>query len=670
MSLLGSFSKKPKGSMLSQDEEPLSPHDDDDTGGGGRLLDRTDEKAREMPFKIGDRVRAKLPKQQCYENGTVLWIGKPDFLPGTGLWVGIELDHPLGTHGGTVNKREYFRCRDCHGVIVRLHQVSFETDPLPPDDPFAQNSRTETLHIPYRDASEISWVDKDGDTICFRTEGGRMYYTLNGSPRPPFRQLRWLWTKAKGNDPGWIEMPDIGKQFAMPRQGLAENLGALREMAKQSGVECSIGDRVSVRLPPDASDTDVFNTASFGSDSGAVAAASAAVSDHQLQLAGQQRTSPPPPQVAPTTAGPIAPPAAAVQRTSSSRRAAPVRAAPGGARAPEAAGGISPPTQAAVASPVVSPPTQAAAPPAAHAVAAAAAEMAALESRKADAVRREDYAEAMRLKAEMDTLRARTAQQAQQHVDAAAPRGRSHGSIDFDDFAATRSSNQLNVAPTPPAGLPQPASTPGNTSVATSSNLQVPANTPICPAPPAALSTATVPLGNGNVSFSHMDASAAGPPGSLCGSPPGYPPPANTPTYTYAVGNATVPENQAVFFTQSGNSFMGQAPGSESPMDSARPGPPVNSPLYASPQHSGLGQPGGGVALNIHPAQFTAPPAAVTAQASVSPPSSSAMPQMQSMQGSMFQPLPAAAVPGVSPTSPPTKHRSQASLDFEHLFGK
>ncbi|XP_035381770.1 kinesin-like protein KIF13A isoform X2 [Electrophorus electricus] len=55
-------------------------------------------------------------------SGTVHYVGGVEFAQG--IWVGVELDHAVGKHNGTVRGRVYFRCATGHGVFVRPSWLS------------------------------------------------------------------------------------------------------------------------------------------------------------------------------------------------------------------------------------------------------------------------------------------------------------------------------------------------------------------------------------------------------------------------------------------------------------------------------------------------------------------------------------------------------------------
>lgn len=50
------------------------------------------------------------------------FIGETDFA--AGLWIGLSFSEPIGKNNGTVQGREYFRCKPKHGMMVRRSRVS------------------------------------------------------------------------------------------------------------------------------------------------------------------------------------------------------------------------------------------------------------------------------------------------------------------------------------------------------------------------------------------------------------------------------------------------------------------------------------------------------------------------------------------------------------------
>uniref|UniRef100_A0A8D0CDG6 Kinesin family member 13A n=1 Tax=Scleropages formosus TaxID=113540 RepID=A0A8D0CDG6_SCLFO len=56
------------------------------------------------------------------KSGTVHYVGGVEFAPG--IWVGVELDLPVGKHNGTVQGRVYFRCPPGRGIFVKPSRLS------------------------------------------------------------------------------------------------------------------------------------------------------------------------------------------------------------------------------------------------------------------------------------------------------------------------------------------------------------------------------------------------------------------------------------------------------------------------------------------------------------------------------------------------------------------
>ncbi|KAG8756914.1 hypothetical protein FRC11_004929 [Ceratobasidium sp. 423] len=70
------------------------------------------------------------------KRGVVRFVGPTKFgKEGTGDWVGIEYDEPVGKNDGSVQGERYFTCPDKHGAFVRPERVT--VGDFPPIDPFA-----------------------------------------------------------------------------------------------------------------------------------------------------------------------------------------------------------------------------------------------------------------------------------------------------------------------------------------------------------------------------------------------------------------------------------------------------------------------------------------------------------------------------------------------------
>lgn len=104
-------------------------------------------RVRKTPPPSGAHASSSFPREpanlcpRMRQQGTVHFYGKTKFAQG--VWVGIELDAPLGNHSGTIKGETYFTCKEKHGVFVRPAQVEVldnESDqenhlgiPPPPD---------------------------------------------------------------------------------------------------------------------------------------------------------------------------------------------------------------------------------------------------------------------------------------------------------------------------------------------------------------------------------------------------------------------------------------------------------------------------------------------------------------------------------------------------------
>ncbi|GBG27735.1 Protein kinase, putative [Hondaea fermentalgiana] len=71
------------------------------------------------PIRVGKRVH--LVSKRLADCGVVRFMGRTGFA--RGIWVGIELDEPLGKNDGTVKGKRYFTCAESHGVFVQPQNV-------------------------------------------------------------------------------------------------------------------------------------------------------------------------------------------------------------------------------------------------------------------------------------------------------------------------------------------------------------------------------------------------------------------------------------------------------------------------------------------------------------------------------------------------------------------
>lgn len=70
-----------------------------------------------LGFQIGDGVTVAGQK-----SGIIRFIGRTQF--STGVWLGIELDQPVGKNDGSVSGIRYFDCKPSHGVFAPPSKVT------------------------------------------------------------------------------------------------------------------------------------------------------------------------------------------------------------------------------------------------------------------------------------------------------------------------------------------------------------------------------------------------------------------------------------------------------------------------------------------------------------------------------------------------------------------
>ncbi|CAE6482486.1 unnamed protein product [Rhizoctonia solani] len=91
------------------------------------------------PPEIKPGARCKVETEggdMDMKRGVVRFVGPTKFgKEGTGDWVGIEYDEPVGKNDGSVQGEKYFTCPDKHGAFVRPERVT--VGDFPPIDPFA-----------------------------------------------------------------------------------------------------------------------------------------------------------------------------------------------------------------------------------------------------------------------------------------------------------------------------------------------------------------------------------------------------------------------------------------------------------------------------------------------------------------------------------------------------
>ncbi|CAE6418179.1 unnamed protein product [Rhizoctonia solani] len=87
-------------------------------------------------IKPGARCKVETEEDPDIKRGVVRFVGPTKFgKEGTGDWVGIEYDEPVGKNDGSVQGERYFTCSEKHGAFVRPDRVT--VGDFPPIDPFA-----------------------------------------------------------------------------------------------------------------------------------------------------------------------------------------------------------------------------------------------------------------------------------------------------------------------------------------------------------------------------------------------------------------------------------------------------------------------------------------------------------------------------------------------------
>ncbi|KAL8138084.1 hypothetical protein V2J09_004085, partial [Rumex salicifolius] len=85
-----------------------------------------------VDIKVGDRCKVEPGDKR----GVVKYVGRAENL-GSGFWVGVEYDEPLGKHDGMVKGKRFFECPRLHGTMVRSDKV--KVGDYPEHDPFEED---------------------------------------------------------------------------------------------------------------------------------------------------------------------------------------------------------------------------------------------------------------------------------------------------------------------------------------------------------------------------------------------------------------------------------------------------------------------------------------------------------------------------------------------------
>ncbi|XP_075875760.1 kinesin-like protein KIF13B isoform X3 [Nelusetta ayraudi] len=105
--------------------ENSCPEHDSGRGGGAserpEVAARAEEQSQDsaLPGWLTEGAGVSVGSSKA---GTVRYVGATQFAEG--VWVGVELDAPVGKNDGSVAGQRYFSCRPGHGVLVRPDRLS------------------------------------------------------------------------------------------------------------------------------------------------------------------------------------------------------------------------------------------------------------------------------------------------------------------------------------------------------------------------------------------------------------------------------------------------------------------------------------------------------------------------------------------------------------------
>lgn len=119
-----------QASAISAETAALSPKDNGATGGSATGDSATGDSATggTATVFLGERVRVRKIGRKDPLQASVRFLGETSFAPG--LWVGVELDDPLGTNDGKVQGIRYFSTKASHGLFSRPERVIAHTDEM------------------------------------------------------------------------------------------------------------------------------------------------------------------------------------------------------------------------------------------------------------------------------------------------------------------------------------------------------------------------------------------------------------------------------------------------------------------------------------------------------------------------------------------------------------
>lgn len=121
--------------------------------------------------------------------GTVRFMGTTSFA--ADMWVGIELDSPVGKNDGSVQGVHYFQCPDSHGLFVKPDAVSLESSSVALESGYNSSVAPSPSHSSKGPGKwNRATAGRSSTAPAWKGEGKGAYPTQVATPPPPPQQRR------------------------------------------------------------------------------------------------------------------------------------------------------------------------------------------------------------------------------------------------------------------------------------------------------------------------------------------------------------------------------------------------------------------------------------------------------------------------------------------------
>eukprot|EP01062_Namystynia_karyoxenos_P056789 TRINITY_DN47714_c0_g1_i1.p1 TRINITY_DN47714_c0_g1~~TRINITY_DN47714_c0_g1_i1.p1 ORF type:complete len:481 (+),score=35.59 TRINITY_DN47714_c0_g1_i1:80-1522(+) len=149
------------------------------------------------------------------------------------------------------------RAKRWDSVPLHCLQRQYELLPIPAVDRIEVSFQTEHGMVSFEDTEDRNGVRyRPRFQVKPPAAVGTGPRARKGSffPTEYYITKKILWKPEWGRlgEPGWLDMPDIGKRFPLPRAGLAGLLAGLRTLATECKAECNIGEHALAAIEPQA----------------------------------------------------------------------------------------------------------------------------------------------------------------------------------------------------------------------------------------------------------------------------------------------------------------------------------------------------------------------------------------------------------------------------------